>query len=285
MFPTARPPKRHTYLDGLDGVSDEQLISDWIGLVVPSDFVKVVRAIRTVAIAGKQEPAVVMNDILGMTPANEDDRYFNTPAELFPFASTHCDGDHYGFLVLAPEVASPDFPIAHLCPMDSDGVVLVGGSVRVAISLILARTLNWSRKRADFEQLRSSVLAVANHLGWEPVDNEPPAISIPIGWRLVPTSDGVGVLAPVEAFSKAPLRPWEFGLIDEFVAAAKVAIASRHFGSALYFLRQAYWFAPSGWQGIGKLMCEAYVGLGRVLLAQVWDRSLKKLEERMPPFM
>lgn len=287
MFPIAKPPKRHTYLDDVYGVPDEQLISDWIGLVVPSDFVKAVRAIRAVAITGKLEPSIVMDNVLGMTPANEEDRYYNTPAELFPFASTHCDGNHYGFLVLAPEIGSAEFPVASFCPIDSDGVSLVGESVQSAVSTIMARTLKWSRNRNDFEQVRSAVLAVVNHLGWEPAEIEPPAISIPCGWRFIPTSDGVGVLGPAEAFSQSLLRPWEFGLVGEFVAAAKVAIASHHFGSALYFLRQIYWFSDSGWQEIGKLMCDAYVGLGREQLAQVWDRSLKKrqsLEEEMKKF-
>lgn len=44
--------------------------------------------------------------------------------ELFPFGSIRCDGVHYRFVIHTPD--EKDNPSGEICPMDSDGVIMIG---------------------------------------------------------------------------------------------------------------------------------------------------------------
>jgi hypothetical protein len=65
--------------------------------------------------------------------AGEEARYPSTPPEMFPIAAMGVDGVHYGYVIHAPELSAADYPLGHLCPMDAEGVSLLGMNTLEAI--------------------------------------------------------------------------------------------------------------------------------------------------------
>ena len=57
-------------------------------------------------------------DVFEWDLASEEQRYQQTPPELFPIAGTGVDGGHIGYVIHAPELTLPDYPIARFEPMD-----------------------------------------------------------------------------------------------------------------------------------------------------------------------
>src|SRR5688572_28711137 len=81
-----------------------------------------------------------------------DRRYQQTPPELFPIGGMGVDGVHYGYVFHAPELRRDDYPIGELCPMDSDGVFLVGSDTRTAFENLISTSLSyWLEQEEEFE--------------------------------------------------------------------------------------------------------------------------------------
>jgi hypothetical protein len=68
-----------------------------------------------------------IDDALGWSLAGDEQRYTQTPPELFPIAATGVDGGHFGYVIHAPELVASDCPIARFEPMDSGGAYLLRG--------------------------------------------------------------------------------------------------------------------------------------------------------------
>lgn len=185
-------------------------------------------------------------------PDCEPHGYPCTPPELFVFGSPGVDGIHYGFVVHAPELA--EYPLAALNPMQSEAGVRALGA-------------DDEQRDALLNSGRSS--SPAFDPAWPRV--EPP---VPDGWRHVPTRDGIGVLAPRDAFGEepsvdtayyAPLAPVE--------RAATVALMRGHPASSLWVLREFFAHNHGGdavsARAALRLMAQAYRALDRPLLAEV----------------
>src|SRR5262249_13786095 len=146
---------------------------------------------------------------LGLFPAGPDARYWGTPPELFPVGSTGCDGDHYGFVLHAPELDLDELPYAHYCPMDSDGGILVGSTTAKGIASVMAWHSSYDCARQEVKKLliekKKLLIDVASFCSIQPDEERDPAIPVPGGWRLLPSSDGIGTLAPAKLFSREPV--------------------------------------------------------------------------------
>ena len=101
-------------------------------------------------------------------------------------------------------------------------------------------------------------------------------IVIPEGWQHVPSSDGIGVLAPTALFHPAPLpalerRPDVSAVLD----AASQHAADQFPATALWLLRECY-FLSYGAIELYRAMVDAYQTLGRPSLAAVVCRRMGK---------
>ena len=99
-------------------------------------------------------------------------------------------------------------------------------------------------------------------------------ITIPDGWRQVPSADGVGVLAPAPLFHPAPLPAMERRPDVSAVLGAASRHAADHFpATALWLLREGH-FLSYGAIGLRSAMIDAYQALGRPSLAAVVSRRM-----------
>src|SRR5438105_3448690 len=97
-----------TYLAAKQGRPSRTSLSESLGFKVPTRFTEFVGRLYDFA---NGDPAVCLDAFetaLGLFPQGEDARYSGTPPELFPVGTTGCDGDHYGYLLHAPELELDD---------------------------------------------------------------------------------------------------------------------------------------------------------------------------------
>jgi hypothetical protein len=279
---------------------DREGLTDLFGFPVPPPFVALLNALcddcRSAEAAYER-----VDDVLGWILAGENQRYTQTPPELFPIASTGVDGGHFGYVIHAPEREASDYPIARFEPMDGVGVRLTGASTFEAAETLLSRSILWEQQDGDLmrsplssewwpavgQRLRrlgiEPALAKAKRNYDEAGSGKPVVPAVPDGWRHVPASDGVGVLAPATQFHPTALhdledRPDAGSVLD---AAMRYA-ADRLPATALWFLRQCYWHIWSvdshGAAALYRGMIDAYHSLRRPTLAAVVHRRLLILQ-------
>ncbi|MGH1347576.1 MAG: hypothetical protein ACRBN8_38825 [Nannocystales bacterium] len=185
-------------------------------------------------------------------PDCEPHSYPCTPPELFVFGSPGVDGIHYGFLVYAAELQP--YPFAALNPMSTRSGVRALGATDDERGALLGPGRSGA---AVFDPAWPAV---------EPV--------VPEGWRYVTTSDGVGVLAPKEAFGDRPMVDvGYYAALAPVERAATRALMQGHPATSLRVLRE---FFANNHQGdavsaraVLRLMAQAYRALDRPLLADV----------------
>jgi hypothetical protein len=176
-----------------------------------------------------------------------------TPPELFAVGAAGVDGIHDGFVVHAPELPANDYPLAVLNPMSaSDGIRALGATAREGLSRLVASALEDPRREAAARDIASRLgLTPARGPSFGVYSPALPALEpvVPAGWRHETSTDGVGVLAPVEAF-----RP----------VAGRAAPAT-----ALLRARQALAHHDGSKATAVRAMIDAYRQLGRGLLAEI----------------
>jgi hypothetical protein len=197
---------------------------------------------------------------------------------------------HFGYVVHAPELPATDYPVGRFEPSDNDdGVYLLGATTFEAAETELSFQMQCDLEFGLFRSPFSSewwpeVAAGLRCLGIEPElakagrnyengnGKAVTSILIPDGWRHVPSTDGVGVLAPTALFHSAPLpaaerRPDVSAILD----AASRHAADYFPATALWLLRQGY-FLSYGATELYPAMIDAY--LGRSSLAAVVSRRM-----------
>jgi hypothetical protein len=280
------------------------LLNQRYGFAVPAPFVRMVwRAYEPARGAGHVNERV-FNDYIdavfewggpiadlavqyGPRPATPFPRYATSPPELLLFGSPGEDGVHYGFVVHAPELNPPDVPLGEFTPMDTaNGVTKLGDDTRSGMAYLLSRRLHWlaqDYEPDDRSRLRRErqLATIAADLGIAPSaadgDRAPVTIAptVPAGWRYEAASDGVGVLAPAEAFSpdRRDLACLPDGSDTIEQDATRMLDAGRP-ASALLRIREGFWldkYEEGLFATIKPVWARAYRDLGRPLLARALD--------------
>lgn len=267
-----------TYLTPKNRRPSRATLSKSLRFKVPSRFAKFVCQLYDFANGDRALCLDAFDAALGLFPKGPDARYPATPPELFPVGSTGCDGDHYGFLLHAPELELDELPFCHYCPMDSDGVIVVGSSTEQGLASVMAHHLSYDFLSADEKKL---IVDIATACNIRPQVEPNPFISVPKGWHFLPSSDGVGTLAPAKWF--ASLFPTEYDRYqspDPFVAAADVATSGGFLGTALHYLREGLWFFWSAKPfTLAHRMVEVYNLMNRVQLADELTLTMNRWRE------
>jgi len=280
---------------------DCESLTGSFGFRVPPPFVTLLNALCQDC--GSAEAAYERAyESVGWLLAGDDQRYQQTPPELFPIAATGVDGGHFGYVIHAPELTASDYPIAQFEPMESGGAYLLGTSTFEAVETLLSTSIIEEQQYGYGWPLRPSnewwpeVCARLRHLGIEPDpakagrnyeggDGKPVVPTVLDGWHHVPSSDGIGVLAPATQFHPAVLR----SMVDRPNVSLVLEAASRHAAdrfpaTALWLLRECYWHTWSrqddGTIALCRAMIDSYHSLGRPCLAAVMDRRIAMLRRR-----
>ncbi|MEO1400626.1 MAG: hypothetical protein AAFV72_05150 [Cyanobacteria bacterium J06635_1] len=218
-------------------------------------------------------------------------RYDWTPLELFSFGWSGSDGEHYGYLIHAPELHQLDYPIVEYGPMNDFGIIFIGRDTRSGLegllSLIIeseyATALHKHRDLVSALELRPSVEKTDWYQNWKAFIPE-----VPEGWRYEPSSDGVGVLAPVPLFSpehSAFMAHFDRSTkltvadlsdeIESVLEMAQTALDGTYPATALAMIRESYWQIGDSFHQYAPLWRQTYLDLGRPLLATAVDHALK----------
>lgn len=99
-----------TYLTPTSGTPSRASLSRELGFNVPARFADYVAQLFEFADGHPERCLEAFDATLGLFPEGRRARYQGTPPELFPVGSTGCDGDHYGFLLHAPELDLDELP-------------------------------------------------------------------------------------------------------------------------------------------------------------------------------
>jgi hypothetical protein len=214
--------------------------------------------------------------------------YQQTPPELFPIASMGVDGVHFGYVIHAPEIAADDHPIGEICPMDSDGVILLGNTTQEALENLAGDVVEGENDEQQLQEILHLYELFAlrptqepNKIRYTQYGNGLPVIpKIPANWLYVPTSDGIGVLAPLEKFRSESFPSIENQFEpDEYLEYSDRALFEDFPATALYYLREGFW---NNWannvdaRSFSSRMIETYMKLNRSVLAEVVEWKANK---------
>ena len=186
----------------------------------------------------------VLFDIFGILRLEgEEARYQQTPIELFPFGSIGCDGIHYGFVIHTTN--EEDFPSGEICPMDSDGVVVISSN-----SKSLFQNLLWNEENLDtflplIKELKLQPIVAERRRYDENGDTLRISVKPKSGWKYLGTSDGVGVLAEDKYFNIFHYEKYDklnsHKTIELYQNFAREMYNKELYGSQLYYLKELFW--------------------------------------------
>jgi len=269
-------------------LSKLESIAQAFGFPVPLPFAKFLITLYEFSKRDNQNCAALFERLTGQMLDGVNARYQQTPPELFPIASMGVDGVHFGYVIHAPEVNEDDYPIGEICPMDDEGVILVGNTTEEALENFVGYVL----ASEDDKKQVDEILELCKVLGLQPSRENnkirylnqgksfPVIPKIPASWVHIPTSDGIGVLAPPDNFRHEPLasieNPFEPA---EYLGYADRALLDNFPATALYYLREGFW---NNWtnlvaaRNLSGRMVQAYVELDRPQLAEIVEQRASK---------
>ena len=259
-------------------------LQDRIGFAAPQPFVEV--ATKFAERAGDIAKGLdLLEDALQLRLCHFlESRYETTPIEFFPFLATGGDGHHFGYVMHAPELQLDDYPMGSIVAGENDGVVFAGDTTLGALENMISYMRNRAEGLAEIDLHWLSTVGLhpdqakaqdARRLNGDAYAR--PSPRIPAGWRHLMTSDGVGVVACESEFNRAGAEPLSRDSpVDRYLAAADAEVAAGYHGSALWYLKEAWWwayFAPEqGARPIKLGLVRAYEKLGKTLLADIMTK-------------
>jgi hypothetical protein len=207
-------------------------------------------------------------------------RYDKTPLELFPIFNLRIDGIHYGYVVHASELGELDYHMAEYAPAEFTPVSLIGLNTFEGFNYFLngakeqIRELNPSFLYEFETQILAPIHEVFEATRNFVSDTNRNNVSIPYNWKTMPTLDGVGVLAPNDAFTSSKIQAVS-DILDDVLAQIDHLLEAGYPASALIIARDFYWKADfTTFPAISSGLKNIYRALGRENLAKEVDREL-----------
>ncbi|MFC7582664.1 hypothetical protein ACFQYP_01755 [Nonomuraea antimicrobica] len=205
--------------------------------------------------------------------------FFATP-EFVPFGSLG-DGTCIGWAVPAPELGGADHPVVLVGP-DEPGAVVVGQDTRAGLEFMLSRTLRRWRERPPSRDDRELLDRLVAEVGLRPdpdrelATDAPIPFEVPAGWRHESSADGIGVLAPDDAFTDEGAvvadvpwgKPWA---LEPVLDDASQLLDAGYPATALLGLRDTFHTSYPYFSELRPLWARAYRDLGRPQLAEDLD--------------
>lgn len=176
--------------------------------------------------------------------------YENTPIEIAPFIATGGDGEHFGYLILAPELELRDFPFVRYSP-GGGYLDFCGNTTKEGIEQIISNGHHDNEfAEIDISFLHSiGIYPTASKsdngyylLNYDPDNLKTAPLKIPNNYSFIITHDGVGVLARSELFTKNHKRLGNENSSKEFVEKAQENIDKGYWASALFYLKEAWFY-------------------------------------------
>lgn len=271
-------------------MSSKRQLESLVGFSVPADLVQIVDAFVKRA-GGFTEGMELFREYLNLgceIASPEDGRgYEATPIEFFPFMYTGGDGEMYGYVNAAPELDLPDLPMADFVPGENSGVIHIGNTTFTAIENIIS----YMHAHNDFAEvdlaflkkieLMPSAMKAGNVRLLKGERYVRPKPALPKGWKHVMTSDGVGVVTEVARFRRSRAKQWSRDdSLQDFLAAAEKDTKAGFLGSALFHLKEAWWWKYHDIErqelaDLTQRLVDVYNALGKSVLGDVLKKYFR----------
>lgn len=217
---------------------------EYFGVQIPKLFFNNLITVETYCNRNGYHPLDILDNLFGfeIIEANEA-RYQQTPIELYPFGKTGVAGTHFGFVIHTQD--NEDYPSGELCPMDSDGVILIGNTSHALFQNLLTDPILIDKHSQLLKALELEPI-ISKEKRYDVNGN---GLKITVqpknGWRFVNTSDGVGVFAEEKYFDTSH----ELFIndtnrtkrVDFFEELAEEMRSKGFYGSQLFYLKELYW--------------------------------------------
>jgi hypothetical protein len=207
-------------------------------------------------------------------------RYDKTPLELFPIFNLRMDGIHYGYVVHAPELGESDYHMAEYAPAEFTPASLIGLNTFEGFNYFLneakeqIRELNPSFLYKFETQILVPIQEIFETTRNSISNADKSNFSIPYNWKMMPTLDGLGVLAPNDAFTSSKIQAIS-EILDDVLAQIDHLVEAGYPASALILARDFYWKADfTTFLAISSGLKKIYRALGRESLVKEVDREL-----------
>lgn len=277
-----------SYITPTTGRPTRESISEAVRFRVPSNFAKFIGQIYDF---GKGDPEVcnsALSETIGIFPCGQSAKYSSTPPELFPVGSTGCDGEHYGFVLQAPELDLDDLPFGQICPMDFGRVFVFAANSEEGISKKAWDMLDCNRRMlkdnptSDYlREIDRISKATVQYCEITPKRRVNCEISIPYGWKHLPSEDGIGTLAPSTWFAPKTLTKFEKWTLKQYTSAATDETQRGYYATALHYLREGFWNNwRTGPSDLAKQMCDLYCLMDRQVIAEALDWTRRNRWEK-----
>lgn len=233
-------------------------------------------------------PLDILDELFGFEIIEADEaRYQQTPIELYPFGRTGVAGTHFGFVIHTQD--NEDYPSGELCPMDSDGVILIGNTSHALFQNLLTDPILIDKHSQLLKALELEPI-ISKHKRYEANGN---GLRITVqpkkGWRFVYTSDGVGVFAEEKYFDTShELFINDINSakrVEYFEESAEEMRRKGFYGSQLFYLKELYWNEWTNYDLAKKYLNQMllpYEQLGRQHLFDTAKEILESFDVRHP---
>jgi hypothetical protein len=258
---------------------------------IPKLFFNQLTTVDTFCQSHKYDTLDVLTDLFGILRVEgKEARYQQTPIEMFPFGSTGSDGIHYGFIIHTLD--TDDFPSSEICPMDSDGVIMIGNDSKYLFQNLISDPVAVDKYLPLLKELNLAPEVNRN----KRYDQNGNGVRIKLqsrqGWQFIDTSDGAGVFAEEKYFdSFHELFTNDISRSKTIVKFEELANEMQHKGlyaSQLFYLKELYWNEWTNYELAKKYLRQmllAYEKLDRQHLYTAAKEVLDTFDERYPPYM
>lgn len=261
---------------------------EFFGIGIPKKFYNNLIAIDTFSQTNGYDTLDTLFDIFGILRIEgKEARYQQTPIELFPFGSSGCDGTHYGFVIHTPD--EEDNPSGEICPMDSDGVIMIGNTSHELFQNLLTGPIAIEKYSELLIKLQLEPVMSKNNRYDANGNGVRIKVNPKIGWRFIETTDGVGVFAEEKYFDTShELFTNDINRTKMVEKFEKLAEEMRYKGlhaSQLFYLKELYWNEWTNYELAKKYleqMLLPYKELGRQHLYNTVKETLDTFDNRFP---
>lgn len=263
---------------------------EFFGIQIPKKFFNILITIDTYSQTNGYDTLEILFDIFGILRIEgKEARYQQTPIELFPFGSTGSDGTHYGFVVHTLD--EEDSPSGEICPMDSDGVIMIGNTSHELFQNLLTDPISIEQYSELLTELKLESVISKNSRYDEEGNGVRIKVSPKIGWRFIDTTDGVGVFAEEKYFDTSHELfindRNRIKTVERFEGLAREMSEKGFYASQLFYLKELYWNEWTNYELAKKYleqMLLPYKKLNRQHLYDTAKNILDTFDSRFPPW-
>lgn len=261
----------------------------FFGVPIPIKFYDNLIAIDTLCQTRGYNTLDILYDIFGFELIEgKEARYQQTPIELFPFGNTGSDGTHYGFVIHTLD--EEDYPSGEICPMDSQGVIMIGNTSHELFQNLLIDQISTENYSEILVELELEPVINKNRY-----DKDGNGVRIKvnpkIGWRFIETTDGVGVFAEEKYFDTSHKLfindTNRTKTVERFETLAKEMGDKGFYASQLFYLKELYWNEWTNYELAKKYLRQMllpYEKLQRQHLYSTTKNIIDTFDNRFPPW-